>query len=131
MAEGYFNSLLDDKDEIEVSSAGTFAGDGESASPHSLRSMRKLGLDISNHRSTPLTKELLDSSDVIVAMTQSHKNHVGSLSPKSLARTRLMGELSKNKQDISDPFGGDADMYDSCLQSMIPALNALYEELRK
>ena len=132
MAEGYFQSLVDrdGANDIEVLSAGTFAGDGEPASSHSLLSMRKMGIDISNHHSTALSRELLDSADIIVTMTESHKTHVGSLSPKALAKTRLMGELSSDKKDVSDPFGGDADIYDSCIQSMIPSLNALYEELR-
>ena len=132
MAEGYFKFLInrDGADDIEVSSAGTFAGDGEPASSNSLLSMRKLGIDISNHKSTALTRALLDSAEIIVTMTESHRTHVGSLSPKALAKTRVMGELSRDKKDVSDPFGGDADIYDNCIQSMIPSLNALYEELR-
>ena len=133
MAEGYFQSLVEREgmDNMEISSAGTFAGDGEPASTHSRRSASKIGIDIANHKSTPLTPELLNSADIIVAMTASHKTHVGSLVPAALAKTRLMGELSSESQDVSDPFGGDADIYDDCLKSMIPSLNALFNEIRK
>jgi len=131
MAAGYFRSLVEKNglEDVDTLSAGTFAGDGESASQHSIRSMGKLGIDISNHRSAPLTKELVESADIIVAMTSSHKTAVGSLSPVFLAKTRLLSEISNGDGDIQDPFGGDFDIYDDCLKSMVPHLTALCEEI--
>jgi protein-tyrosine-phosphatase len=132
MAAGYFKHLIDENgpDDVEVLSAGTFAGDGEPPSRQSAQSMRKIGIDISNHKSTPLTRELLESADIIITMTASHKRTVGSISPSSMPKTRILGELSNQNKDIADPFGGDADIYDNCLKSMIPPLEALHDEIK-
>ena len=133
MAAGYFKSLLNTEEtkRVEVLSAGTFAGNGEPASANSIRSARNLGIDISDHKSSPLTSELAESADIIVAMTESHRHAIGAISPAALAKTRLMSQLSEIGDDVSDPFGGNAEMYDECLKSMIPGLKALYVEIKK
>ncbi|MCK5845276.1 MAG: hypothetical protein KAG97_11255, partial [Victivallales bacterium] len=91
MAAGYFEHLVDHNamDDVEVLSAGTFAGDGEPPSLQSIQSIGKLGIDISKHKSMRLTNELLDTVDIIIAMTSSHKASIGSISASALAKTRL------------------------------------------
>ena len=133
MAAGYFKSLLnsDETNRVEVLSAGTFAGNGEPASANSIRSARKLGIDISDHKSALLTRELAESADIIVAMTESHKHAIGAISPTALKKTRLMAQLSEIGDDVSDPFGGNSEMYDECLRSMIPGLKAFYAEIKE
>ncbi len=131
MAEGYFRYLLlqSNRKDITVASAGTFAGEGELPSLHSIKAMKKIGIDISNYQSSPLTQKLLDAADLIVAMTMSHKMHVGQMSIDALKKTKLLGEYADSGNDLADPFGGESDVYSNCLNSMKPSLERLLREI--
>ena len=54
--------------DVEVSSAGTSAWDGAPASDGALLVALERGLDISTHRSQQLTRELVQSHDVVLVM---------------------------------------------------------------
>ena len=54
---------------VLVDSAGVFAGIGEKATPEAVRAMEKRGIDLSGHRTKPLTDELIDMADIILVMT--------------------------------------------------------------
>lgn len=131
MAEGYFRHLISQsqRKDITVSSAGTFAGEGEPPSQNSVRAMKKIGIDISDYKSSPLTKELLNEADLIIAMTKSHKMHVGHMSIEALKKTKLLGEYAHSAGDLADPFGGGSDVYSDCLDSMRPSLENLFKEI--
>jgi protein-tyrosine phosphatase len=55
---------------LEVRSAGTATIDGVPASGHAVSVMRERGLDITRHRSTRLTSELVQWADIILTMTR-------------------------------------------------------------
>ena len=133
MAEGYFRSLVENEglSDVQVSSAGTYASNGDAPSPHSVRTLQEYGIDISDQHSTRLTRELVKESDLIIAMTESHRMFVGQLDPSALKKTKLLGEYSPRGDDVADPFGGDADVYSFCFSTMKPSLENLLTEVKK
>ncbi len=133
MAEGYFRSLIEDGGffGVQVSSAGTYAAEGDVPSSHSVRALQEYGIDISDQRSTRLTRELIEEVDLIIAMTGSHKIYVGQLDSSALEKTKILGEYSARGEDVADPFGGDMDVYSFCFRTMKPALESLLNELKK
>jgi protein-tyrosine-phosphatase len=130
MAAGYFRHLLKlhSRSDVEVTSAGTFAGTGEPASAAAVRTMREYGVDLSGHRSTPLTPERIREADLMITLTASHRRHVGSMSTAALAKTRDLLSFGSGG-DVGDPFGGGGADYADCFQSMKPALDALFARL--
>lgn len=133
MAEAYFRHLAEKAKlhGVTVSSAGTFAGSGIKASQASVAVMNKYGIDISGHRSSTLDADTIEKADLIVAMTQSHKMHVGSIAAAALRKTRLLLEYADNKSgDISDPFGSDKNVYSLCFEEMKPALDNLFLDIK-
>ena len=57
----------------EVLSAGVWADEGrERERPRPSQAARKLGADMSDHRSRKLTKELIDQADMIFCMSREH-----------------------------------------------------------
>ena len=58
---------------LRVTSAGVAARGGEPVSANSVAALRKVGLDISGHRSRVLTPELLREATLILCMTESHR----------------------------------------------------------
>ena len=133
MAEGYFRSLIENEklSDVQVSSAGTYAADGDAPSPHSIRALHEYGIDISHQRSTRLTHNLIKGSDLIIAMTESHRMFVGQLDPSALKKTKTLGEYSSDGSDIADPFGGDINEYSFCFTTMKPKLENLLAEVKK
>ncbi len=69
-AEGLEPGVL----ELEIRSAGTSTIDGMPASTHAVSVMRDRGLDLTGHRTTRLTKDLVDWADLILTMTQFQKS---------------------------------------------------------
>lgn len=59
--------------EVRAESAGIFAADGQPASPEAVKACKLLGADLSGHRSRRITPEIIEDSDIIAAMTLSHK----------------------------------------------------------
>ncbi len=104
---------------VEVSSAGTSAFAGDEASPHAIEVAREQGIDLTGHRSRRLTHHLLETVDLVLTMTQSHKRAVLAMAPAMEGRVFTLKEaawLSGSDPDglgldISDPFGGDLGTY--------------------
>lgn len=120
--------------QLTVASAGVAATPGEPASKHSVAALKKVKIDLSQHKSQPVTQELIDQAFVILGMTDSHLdmfayyNH--SNPPEHI---HLFREFVENdqKSQISDPFGQDFDAYQECLNSMLEAIPSLVTFLRK
>lgn len=133
MAGAYFKSLCEKsgRTDITVETAGTFAGEGEPASMQSVAVMKDYGIDLSTHKSSRLTKGKVDSADLIIVMTTSHRQHIGSMSPSALKKTRTLLEFTQTEGNISDPFGGSEEIYSDCFSEMKEALDNLFLEIIK
>lgn len=94
MAEGLLRHRLAERSigDVVVSSAG-FLSDGEKATPDAVRVMAKREIDIHLHTSRVATAELLDGSDLIVAMARQHVRQGAVLAPDSFERTFTLKEL--------------------------------------
>ncbi|MEM9883773.1 MAG: Sua5/YciO/YrdC/YwlC family protein, partial [Planctomycetota bacterium] len=81
MAEVIARDALRGKPEVHIGSAGVYAGEGQPASPEAVEAVRPLGLDLSAHRSRPLTADLIASADFVFTMTESHRRAVLAQAP--------------------------------------------------
>lgn len=125
MAEVLFKKSLAEKigctvDELEengviVASAGVAAMPGAKASEESVEVVRKMGLDLENHQSQPVSDQLLESADLILTMTNGHRNALVTHWPAIAGRTHV---LSVDGSDISDPIGGPLELYESCARQI-------------
>lgn len=106
MAEAVARSLG-----LDASSAGLSASEGAPATPEALEAGASRGLDLSAHRSRPLSAELVDESDLILTMTEDHKSALLRRFPQ--ANVRLLAD-----HDIEDPYGSSLETYLSTLDSL-------------
>lgn len=98
---------------VEVSSAGVATGGGGPASEGSVRAAARRGLDLADHRSTPLTAELLAGADVILAMGPGHLaiiQELGAGERADLLTTFATGE--EGGEGVLDPYGGPDELYE-------------------
>ena len=86
-------------DDIEVLSAGTWAGSGATATSEAVAVMQQRGIDLSGHRSQPVTPDLLGEADLILAMTSVHAREIGEMAPEALDKTLLMKEVAEIEAD--------------------------------
>jgi protein-tyrosine-phosphatase len=97
---------------VTVSSAGTGAWDGAPASEGAYLVGLEHELDLSAHRARLLTRDMVRDADLIFTMSRHHRARVQELDPE--ARVLLLGEYagrSGPEAEVSDPFGGDLDVY--------------------
>lgn len=117
---------------IEVKSAGTMAFDGDLVSYNSVEALKNIGIDISDHRSRLLRRDLVDDSDIILTMTNSHKNALISKFPNAKDKTFVYNEYAFRRAiDISDPIGGDIYRYERTRDEIYEASEEIVKILRR
>lgn len=133
MCEAYFNSLCETHQcsSLSASSAGTDAWDGERASMYTITALSGYATKIATHKARCLTKEMLEEADLVITMTEAHRQRVLRLNPLLSMRTRLLGEFGRDGKDIRDPFGGGAEIYSLCFEHMKEPLDRLFEQFSK
>ncbi len=128
LAEALLERALRDRAiaEVTVTSAGTGAWDGAPASEGAYLVGLERGLDLSGHRARLLTRELVEQADLILTMARHHRARVDELGGEG--RVFVLGEYAGregNEAEVSDPFGGDLDVYrDTCaeLEALVAAV---------
>ena len=101
--------------DILIESAGIFAEGGQPASENAVKAMAEMGIDITEHRTQPVTEELIKKSDIILTMTQGQKKL---LEPLAKDKVYTLLEYSGGEGDISDPYGGDLEEYKETAQEI-------------
>ncbi len=108
-----------------IASAGTIAYGGSPATDAAIVAARRLGADILAHRNQPVTVELINSSDLIFCMTDSHRRQVCEVSPEAAQRVCVLDA----DDDIPDPIGGSAQTYLQAAEHIHRALCAQMDRI--
>ncbi len=111
--------------DLEIASAGTSAWEGAPASDGALLVGIERSIDLSQHRSQQLTRELVAGSDYIFAMGSHHLERIEAMGGEGKAF--LLSAYASNgasDRSVSDPFGGDLDVYRS-------TCDELHEDVRR
>lgn len=109
---------------INIVSAGTFAMWNLPPSRNAAAIMNKMGIDLSDHRSQPVTALLVSQADMIFVMSPEHKDFICDLVPGASNRVKLLCESG-----VSDPIGGSDDIYLKCAQNLERLIEARLKEL--
>lgn len=94
-----------------VGTAGISAFPGSPASQQAKVAMKRRGLNLTDHSSTPVTQHSIQQADLVLSMTQSHRAAILDAIPEAVEKVKL---VSGGKGDVSDPFGGSQAVYDAC-----------------
>jgi len=133
MAEYLLKDKVQDRDNVEVVSAGTGVFLQSTASAETIAVLHDEGVDATNHLSQPVSTILLKKSDLIIVMTRGHRTQVLERVPAVEKRVYLMKEFfntSSNFQDhldISDPIGKPHSAYKDCLVEIKEAIHKIGE----
>ena len=100
---------------VSILSAGIAAMPGSPAAAQAVEVMNLLGVDISSHASQPITGQLAQFADVILTMTNGHRQALISHWPTLESRTKT---VRRDGADVSDPIGAPVDVYQACAQQI-------------
>ncbi|MEW6724095.1 MAG: low molecular weight protein arginine phosphatase [Bacillota bacterium] len=142
MAEALFRKHLAQRlgagaDQVEVLSAGTDAVEGDLASPQAIEVMRERALDLTHHRSHPVTESLLSQADLVLTMTGRHRDRLVEMLPEAREKIHTLRAYLKelggappgDSEDISDPFGGDTELYRQTADQLDRLIRELVDRL--
>ncbi len=117
-AEAILSNLISEENLehlIKTESCGIWANEGQAASSLSKKIVQESGLDISGHRSQPITLDLIKSSDLMLCMTLYHKRDILKIFPHFESKIFTLKEFSREnppqKQAIDDPIGMGMSFY--------------------
>jgi protein-tyrosine-phosphatase len=115
---------------ITVGSAGTGAWDGAPASEGAYLVGLEHGLDLSAHRARLLSRDLVESSDLVLTMARHHGARVDELGGSG--RVQVLGEyagLPPADAEVGDPFGGDLEIYRETFRQLERLIETVAERL--
>lgn len=131
LAERYLDSVAEDRgiDGLSVDSAGLRTTAGRASPDDAVRVADELGVDLSDHRSKPVTAEQLDRSDLVVVMDLLNYHDLrrgfGDLDDK----TRFLGVFAGEGYEISDPYGEGLDRFRALYADVVRSVDGLAEAL--
>ncbi len=128
MAEGLMRNLLPNKD-FSVASAGVAAFPGCPASHDAVFVMKEIGINISSHRSQPVSESLVRRASLVFAMTESHLAELDSRFPAHRKKFFLVNEFQKSNRGIPDPIGQGQGVYRNCRDSLKSAVGEIANRL--
>jgi len=111
--------------DVEAISAGTSAHTGAPASDGALLVGMERNMDLTTHRAQTLTRELVQGSDLVLAMGPHHLERVEALGGGG--RAYLLSDYASHgasARPISDPVGAELEVYRA-------TANGLEEEIRR
>jgi protein-tyrosine phosphatase len=136
-AEGVFRAMLKSTglaEQVAVDSAG-IAGyhKGEPPDERSTITARNRGIDLSNQRARQLDSEDFETFDFLVAMDQTHFDHMMRLCPESeTARIKLLLDYAPQvgTRNVPDPYYGAHDGFNYVLDLVEAGSTGLLQEVR-
>jgi protein-tyrosine phosphatase len=138
MAAGLFKHAVSSDPRLSslytAASAGISAASGLPASENALAALHDcFNIDISSHKSSPVTCSAIDRAYLVLTMTASQKDFLHSMFPEykekiySLTEYAHKGQNSGSQADIADPFGRPLSVYIDCAAQINSAILALLE----
>jgi len=132
MAEAIMNEKIRQGglvDEVKVLSAGLYAIGGGPASVGAQQAMAKRGLDLTKHQTRQLLPEYVQAADLVLAMTEAHKRVLVEMVPQAGEKIQTLAESAAETEDVLDPFGGGAEIYESCAEEIEQLIAKVWQKI--
>lgn len=117
---------------LEVLSAGTLAVPGAPAAEEAVEVAEAHGLDLSSHRSRPLTPDLLYRSRLVLCMTESHRRVAAGLGAgeRAVLLTDYLPDADPLRgAEVPDPIGRGRTAYGEAFATLRRAVDGLVDAL--
>ena len=130
MAEATFNALAGDTGlPWRARSAGVFAAEGYPMAPEAREVLAESGIPVGEHRSRPLTQEMLREADLVLAMTPRHVEEMRRLPGELPDYVYVLPEYVGNGSAVADPYGLTISAYRACAWHLFACIEPLVRRL--
>ncbi len=149
MAEGILKKMLKENelDNFEVSSAGISTLNGAPPSLFAMEVAKARDVDLTQHRSRQLNRQILKKADLVLVMSDEHLEHIRRMDKNALdkvhllktfppSRHRIRENHSPSNKDknagvlyIKDPMGGSMEDYNQCFLQIEKEIERIFQEL--
>lgn len=125
MAESILKARLKEAErtDIRCSSAGIYAEEGAPMSANAKKAMKSMGIRARAGKAKLATPALLKKYNLVLTMTAAHKDALQKYKHKNVY---TLAEFT-HTADISDPYGGDAELYFETAKQIDKAIDILIE----
>ncbi|MEZ6242427.1 MAG: low molecular weight protein arginine phosphatase [Phycisphaerales bacterium] len=106
-------------------SAGVTASHGAPATHEAIDEMARRGLDLSSHRSRPLTPDMIARASLVLTMTHAHADAARRLAPQHASKIHPLDP----EGDIPDPIGMGPEVYRQTADRLAALVEARLREL--
>lgn len=131
MAEAIFNHLCD-VEGVRAISAGIAVVNYSKTSKNSADVVKKnVNLDLSDRKAIQITKEMIESSELILTMTIYIRDVLVNAFPQFNNKIYTLNEYVGVKGDIVDPFGGNVEVYRQTYKQLKSSILLLVNKLKK
>lgn len=121
MAEGIFNKLAEEnKLSVRAESFGMATVDGLPVSENSVKVCSEIGIDLTGKKSNAVGSVDLKKYDKFYCMSQSHADILKIYLGVDEEKIAVMG--------VSDPYGGDEDVYRICRDEIYNSVEEIIKE---
>lgn len=133
MAEAYFNFLASKENlkNLAAISAGTHAASGFTAAKLTQKVLTTEGINLSNHLSQPITKDLIREASLVLAMTQAQKELVLEKFPESKGKIFTLKEFANETGDIRDPVGLSEEIYEEVYREIKRSVRLVLNKVKQ
>ncbi|MEA2021374.1 MAG: low molecular weight protein arginine phosphatase [Candidatus Caldatribacteriota bacterium] len=146
MAEGIFKKILKERtgdySKFNIISAGISALPGINPTYEAISVMFEQGIDISQHHAQELREELIKKADLILVMTNEHKEYIHKKFPFAQNKTFLLKKFTLNNKfeskqnnernfEIIDPIGRKIEFYRIVARELKKNLEKILDKIIK
>lgn len=131
MAEGLLRLRVGlDNPDWRIASAGTWTDDGLPASTNTVLVLDERGMDLSDHSSRRVTRELVESYRLVLTMEKNHKEAIRLEFPHLKERVFLLSEMIGKHYNIDDPVGSPLGDYQATGREIDQILERGFEKIQ-
>ncbi len=138
MAAGLLKVLLSGKGDYKIMTAGVAAIKGMPPTYEAIQVMSEQDIDVSDHRSSPLSDEMIAETDLILVMETRHKENILRRNPEAKGKVHLLSEFGRIEREdklvepnIPDPIGKSIEFYRKVLDMIKESIARVAKKLEE
>jgi protein-tyrosine-phosphatase len=133
MAEGMLRERLRaaGRPDITVTSAGIIPWEGRPPSEQAVSVCRAVGVNIADHRSSPISRPLAEEADLILVMEKRHYRFIARRFPDARWKVVMLGAFDPEApgSEIPDPIGEPLETYLDVRDRIMRCVNGVVDWL--
>lgn len=115
----------------QIESAGIWAHPGSPPAQYTLEVLNNRGIDLSEYRSRPIKREMIQDFNLILTMERNHREALRSAFPQHSGKIFMLSEMLDRKSDVVDPIGGPLPDFEDTAREIETILDKGYERITR